>query len=192
MRARTDAVIARANAMLAAAAAAPPLPSPPTPLRPPAQRPRSSLLAPDIGGRSLSFAEEVLAIPYLSERSIMSYLRQDEALELRAASRTCREAVAEHGWSDWILGRSVIKRNVAGWRNCFPLARAANLQGNETLADVDFVHLRGVNKVSLDGCNQATITDAAFAHLRGIRTLAMDGCYQISDAAMEHLGVAPT
>ena len=49
----------------------------------------------------LSSAEEVLAIPYLSKRSIMSYLSQEGALELRAASRTCREAVAEHAWDDW-------------------------------------------------------------------------------------------
>ena len=87
----------------------------------------------------LSDAEELLAIPYLSQRSVMSYLHQDEALELRTASRTCREAVAEHGWSDWYNDRSVIKRNVAGWRKCFPLARAAMLFGNKALTDADFV-----------------------------------------------------
>ena len=137
----------------------------------------------------LSDAEEVLAAPNLSEHSILSFFLQDEALELRAASRTCREAVAEHGWSDFFGDSSVIKRNVAGWRKCVPLARAAVLDGNKTLADADFSHLRGVCKVSIEGCNQATITDAAFAHLRGIHTLDMGGCNQatITDAAFAHL-----
>ena len=48
----------------------------------------------------LSPAEEVLAIPYLSQRPVMSFLRQEEALSLRAASGACRDAVAEHAWCD--------------------------------------------------------------------------------------------
>ena len=121
--------------------------------------------------------------------SVLAFLRQDEALELRAASRTCREAVAEHGWSDWFIHRSIIKRDVVGWRKCFPLARAAMLDGIKTLADADFLHLLGVCKVSIEGCNQAAITDAAFAHLRGIHTLDMSDCKQatITDAAFAHL-----
>ena len=151
MRARTDAVIARAEARLAAMAAAGPQPA--------------------VRRARLSDAEEVLAIPYLSERSILSYLRQGEVLGLRATSRTCREAVAEHAWSDyddsdWSTGN--IKRNLAGWRKCFPLARAANLRYNKKLKDADFVHLRGIHTLGMRGCDQATITDAAFVHLRGI------------------------
>ena len=141
----------------------------------------------------LSDAEEVLAIPYLSQRSVMSYLRQDEVLELRAASRTCREAVAEHAWSDFDEAdpyvESCIRGRLSSWRECFPLARAANLSDNKKLTDADFVHLRGVRKVNMQGCSQATITDAAFAHLRGIHTLNMSGCNQaaITDAAFAHL-----
>ena len=36
-------------------------------------------------------------------------------------------------------------------------------------------------------CNQATITDVAFVHLRGIQLLTMDSCRQITDAALVHL-----
>ena len=127
MRERTNAVIARAEARLAAMTAA----------------------GPQVAVRCarLSDAEEVLAIPYLSERSVMSYLRQDEVLSLRAASRTCREAVAEHAWSDFdetFTTRSRIRGRLTSWRACFPLARAANLCLNNKLTDADFVHLRGV------------------------------------------------
>ena len=141
----------------------------------------------------LSDAEEVLAIPYLSARSVMSYLRQSEVLGLRAASRTCREAVAEHAWSDfdgtYPYAKSRIRGRVSSWRACFPLARAANLYGNKALTDADFVHFRGIQKLDMQGCKQATITDAAFAQLRGIHTLNMSCCKQatITDAAFVHL-----
>ena len=52
--------------------------------------PLSSLLAvapPNDERQRLSLAEELLSIPYLSQRSVMSFLRQDEAVALRAASR---------------------------------------------------------------------------------------------------------
>ena len=70
----------------------------------------SAIVAPDAPNRApgapepgapevqLSPAEEVLAIPYLSKRSVMSFLTQAEALPLRTASRACRDAVAEHAW----------------------------------------------------------------------------------------------
>ena len=175
---------------------------------PPADRNR--LLPAWSGG--LALAEEVLGIPYLSERSILSYLRQDEVLGLRAASRTCREAVAEHAWSDFDAQRSVIYMGrVAHWRKCFPRARAANLRYKSCIKDADFVHLRGLHTLRMIGCenitdaafmhlrgihtldmsyyDQAGITDAAFAHLRGIRTLDMSRCNQatITDAAFAHL-----
>ena len=43
-----------------------------------------------------SIAEQVFSIPYLSKLSVMSFLWQDEAVALRAASKACRDAVAEH------------------------------------------------------------------------------------------------
>ena len=174
LRARTDAVIARGQARFAAMAGAGPAAMPVPRVR-------------------LSLAEDVLAIPYLSERSILSYLRQDEVLGLRGASRTCREAVAEHAWSDfdeeYPFDKSRIRGRLSSWRSCFPLARAANLHRNKSLAGPDFVHLRGVRKVNMWGCSQTTITDAAFAHVRGIHTLNMSGCNQdtITDAAFAYL-----
>ena len=50
----------------------------------------------------LSLAEEVLAIPNLSKRSIMSFLRQEEVLPLRFVSVACRDAIAEHAWDDLV------------------------------------------------------------------------------------------
>ena len=49
---------------------------------------------------------------------------QDEALELRAASRMCRGAVAEHPWSD---GGSRVCGSLSSWRACLPQARAATI-----------------------------------------------------------------
>jgi hypothetical protein len=94
----------------------------------------SSLLpAPTPGDKRarLSLAEELLSIPYLSQRSVMSYLRQDEAVALRAASRACRDAVAEHAWEDFGEERyyplsSRIRGSLAAWRCCFPNARGTS------------------------------------------------------------------
>ena len=56
-----------------------------------------------------------------------------------------------------------------------------------TVTDAAFVHLRGIDTLSMWGCNQATITDAAFVHLTGIQSLSMTGCRQITDAAFKNL-----
>ena len=125
---------------------------------------------------------------------ILGYLWQDEALSLRAASRACREAVAEHPWEDlkcdiYDLPRSTICDSVAAWRRCFPHARAASISYNQTVTDADFVHLAGIRKLSMRNCDQDTISDAAFVHLAGIHTLNMHSCNQdtITDAAFLHL-----
>ena len=104
----------------------------------------------------LSPAEEVLAIPYLSQRSVMSFLYEEDVLGLRAASRACKDAVAEHAWGDFFSDTSVIKGSLASWRRCFPHATAAHLEGHKTVQDADLVHLHGVHKVCIDGCKQIT------------------------------------
>ena len=159
--------------------------------------PLSSLLAaapPSDQRQVLSIAEEVWSIPYLSQRSVMSFLWQDEAVALRAASRACRDAVADHTWEDFHevhpYSRSRIHGSrLAAWRRCFPNARAANISENMTITDADFVYLKGVRKLNMWYCNQLTITDAAFVHLKGIHTLNMGCCSQstITDAAFVHL-----
>ena len=72
----------------------------------------------------------------------------------------------------------------ARW-HCFPNARAAIINGSKTTTDADFVHLKGLRKLNMWGCDQPTITDAAFVHLQGIHTLEIAGCDQhtITDAA---------
>jgi len=127
----------------------------------------------------LSPAEEVFAIPFLSERSVMSFLTQAEALPLRAASRACRDAVAEHAWSDFDKAgiKSCIKGSLASWRRCFPRATAANLSDGK-LTDVDLLHLRGIRTLRLYACE--LISDAGLAHLSGIHTLYISWCRRVS------------
>ena len=141
----------------------------------------------------VSLAEETLGIPYLSQRSIMSYLRQTEALPLRAASRTCRDAVAEHAWDDSdpdchaegdFEELGLIRGSLAAWRRCFPCARAADLSGNAT-SDEGMASLRGVERVWLRSCH---MTDAGLAHLHAARELDVSACMSISDAGLAHLG----
>ena len=141
----------------------------------------------------LSSAEEVLCIPYLSQRSIMSFLRQDEALPLRLASRACRDAVAEHAWEDLCTvppyHDAAVRGSLSAWRRCFPLARSANVRRNLSICDADFVHLEGLRSFAMSYCHQRTITDAAFQHLKGVKTFYMGVCTQttITDAAYVHL-----
>jgi hypothetical protein len=101
----------------------------------------------------------------------------------------CRDAVAAHKWHD---ADTLIHRDVAGWRACFPRATAANISGarygpNKWVRDADFAHLAGLRELHMARC--VDVTDAAFAHLRGIHTLDMSECTQrtITDAAFAHL-----
>jgi len=133
----------------------------------------------------LSPAEEVLSIPFLSERSVMSFLRQEEAPPLRAASRACRDAVAEHAWSEYAFGKSAIRGSLVSWRRCFPHATAANLQDNKALTDADMVLLRGIHTLRVAGCTG--ITDAGLENVSGVYELGLDNCPQISDAGLAHI-----
>ena len=125
------------------------------------------------------------------EGSVLGFLRQDEVLGLRAASRACREAVAAHAWSDCDKEKGVRSRicSIALWRACFPKALVANINSNKTVTDADFAQFEGIHTLNMAGCTQRTITDAAFAHLRGIHELHMGSCSQgtITDAAFVHL-----
>lgn len=180
--------------------------SPELPLPPPDEDApsRPLLLGPPPGGRrNLAMLEDLLLMGDGTIRcSVLDHLWQDEARSLRAASKACREAVAAHPWSDFdapnndylyhsfgIRQRSMIRGRVSSWRACYPRARAANINFNDNVTDADFVHLRGLDTLSMSGCWQEGITDAAFAHLEGIHTLDMSYCKQstITDAAFVHL-----
>ena len=145
------------------------------------------------GNRGYALLEDVLMMGDGVIRSaVCDFLRQDEARSLRAASRMCREAVAEHPWSDWddtfLSGKSRILR-LSSWRACFPKARAANISFTMLLNGADLVLLQGIHKLNMSHCKLGTITDATFAHLRDIHTLNMSYCDQttITDAAFAHL-----
>ena len=153
-------------------------------------------MAPSPGDKRarLSLAEEVLSIPYLSKRSVMSFLRQEDVLGLRAASRACCDAVAEHAWDDLSTNRpmspteissSLIRGSVASWRRSFPAALSANLKGHKRLQSADLVHLAGVRIADLRDCR--LLTDEGLAHLRGIHALFISRCPLITDAGLAHL-----
>ncbi len=137
-----------------------------------------------------------------------------EATILRRLCREVKSTVADFPWED---ERTVVARNVAAWRVCFPMARCARVSDEEedgsdpnmvdadfvhfvglrrldmsdcrSITDAAFVHLKGIHTLDMSGCNQTTITDAAFVHLKGIHTLNMVYCWQpsITDAALVHL-----
>ena len=61
----------------------------------------------------------------------------------------------------------------------FPRCKGVNIQGRLD-TDADFVHLVGIEKLYMMGCNQPTITDAAFI---------MRGCRPHQVAAAQALGL---
>ena len=131
----------------------------------------------------LSTAEKVLSFPYPPQSSVMSFLRQEEALPLRSASRACRDVVAAHVWGAEYGSTSRIMGSLASWRRCFPNATWACVRGS--CESDEFSHLTGL--VGLDIYDCIWITDAHLAHLTGITALYMAGCVQITDAGLAHL-----
>lgn len=131
----------------------------------------------------LSTAEKVLSFPYPPQSSVMSFLRQEEALPLRSASVACRDVVAAHVWGAEYGGSSRIMGSLASWRRCFPNATWACVSGARE--SDEFAHLSGV--IGLDITDSVWITDAYLAHLTGITALHMAGCVQITDAGLAHL-----
>ena len=131
---------------------------------------------------------------------------------LRLTCKALREAASNAPWVD---AETRIRSRVGAWRAAYPLARAANVFGQEWLCDADFVHFRGLHTLDMSYCDQyqnigfqfllflhvpgfetlgpsdntASITDAAFVHLAGIRKLDISYCNQagITDTAFTHL-----
>lgn len=50
-----------------------------------------------------------------------------------------------------------------------------------------FVHLRGIQALSMSGCDQDAIETNDFEHLEGIVSLTIDGCTQLSGKIFAHL-----
>ena len=88
-------------------------------------------------------------------------------------------------------GKSQLVANLKKWRNAYPNALSAVLSKTATFPSEDFVHLRGVRYLDLNG--NLSITDEAFGHFqtfkgeKGIHTLKMGGCRHITDEAFENL-----
>ena len=134
-------------------------------------------------------------------RSILSFLMQEEALPLRAASCACREAVAGHAWDvsseqtapyyDLFdcVSSSRIRGSLASWRRCFLRATHADFSNRKRwyrdVTDADMVHLSGIHTLGMSWSTR--ITDAGLAHLRGIHTLDMSRCTLVTDASLAHL-----
>ena len=123
-----------------------------------------------------------------------------ESNALRGVCVEFREADMDFPWMD---EKSRIRGILRAWRAAFPTARAVNVMWRRDIVDSDFfvyirggpavmrlhivylsgcrrvmnsafVHLRGIQKLDMSWCNQATITGAAFMHLREIFTLYTD------------------
>jgi hypothetical protein len=159
--------LAQPHARLAAphAPLAQPAAPPAQPDAPPPQPPYDLLGGYDPGESAL---EAVLSAGWGElTRPMLSFLTQEEARPLRAASSVCCKAVAEHAWgaesSSWISG------SLASWRRCFPRATFANVSEHPTITDADMVHLSGIHTLLLSKCSE--ITDSGLAHLGGIHTL---------------------
>jgi hypothetical protein len=110
--------------------------------------------------------------PHLRNR-VLSALTLMDAANLRGVSRRTCQAVADHQWRD---SKTRIRGSLQLWRRSFPNAASANISERVDLADADFVYLRGIHTLNMEGCGQSIITDAAFAYLRGIHTLDMSFC----------------
>jgi hypothetical protein len=112
-------------------------------------------------------------------RGILANYNTREATQLLRShnNKELREAIAIFPWNDL---ETRITGPLAEWRAIFPNAIAANISNRNDLTDADFVHLRGIHRLNMSGCNQIGITDAAFANLVGIHTLDMSGCNQTS------------
>ena len=170
-------------------------------------------IIPFAGGDGSHSVLSVLFGAHSIGQGIFSFMTMIDSNIVRPVCRECRQAIMDFPWMDDV---SKIKGSVEAWRVAFPLARAVNVMERQDIVDADFVHIRGDARVRLhivdmrgcrrvtdaafihlrgiqilcmNNCNQVTITDAAFVHLRGIHTLGMNGCNQvtITDAAFVHL-----
>jgi hypothetical protein len=168
---------------------------------------------PFAGGEGSHSVLSVLFGAHSIGQGIFSFMTMIESNNVRPVCRECRQAIKDFPWMD---EKSKIKGSVKAWRAAFPVARAVNVAMRQDIFDADFVHirgdarvrlhtvdmrgckrvtnaafvhLRGIQKLYMSGCNQVTITDVAFVNLRGIHTLDMIGCNQptITIAALVHL-----
>lgn len=141
-------------------------------------------------------------IDVLFEHGVLRFFTTKEARRLRAVCREFLDNVSVTPWDDMTtrIGREYVRigRSIALWRECFPVAIAANVSMRDDLSDRHFRFFRGLHRLDIsqeyEYNERATppnvdISDAAFAHLQGIRTLTMQDVRQlaITDAAFVFL-----
>ena len=135
--------------------------------------------------RALGIAPEVM----------FSFLDMIDANTLKLVCKLTREDVRNAFWSvdikEMFWDRRQQVANLNKWRNAYPNALSATLSETVIFPTEDYVHLRGVRYLNLNG--NKSITDAAFDHfqtfdgVKGIDTLYMSGCATITDKAFENL-----
>jgi hypothetical protein len=126
--------------------------------------------------------------------NVLSCLRMDEALPLRAAGKLTCEAVAAHPWDwetqgpppPWIMFRSgdALRR----WRACFPTATSVNLADlyENQFTDADVGVLQGITALQLSHCDG--LTDACLAPLaESLKRVRINRCSTLSGAVLEPL-----
>ena len=117
---------------------------------------------------------------------ILGHLNEENKGRLKLTSKLLEENVKEASRGSMDI---VIKGSLERWRKANPNAKYANISGRKDLTDEDFVHLKGIKHLNMQGCNQAGITNQAFVHLKDIKHLNMVLCNQpgITDDAFENL-----
>ena len=92
------------------------------------------------------------------DNKLLRLLSAADATRFRGVCAEARDAVAAYPWEEEMRVRGSLR----AWRSCFPRATRVDISGRRDLVDADFVHLAGMRRVNMSGCNQETITDGAF------------------------------
>lgn len=114
--------------------------------------------------------------------TLLDMFDTSSVLPLRAVNKDFKNAIATHAWANM----TIVKRDLAHWRACFPRAQSVNLSNlYNTLVDTDLVHVQGIKNLDMSYCWR--ITGESFHYLRGIQQLTIRGCWKITDNAIQQL-----
>jgi len=113
---------------------------------------------------------------------VMQFAGMRTAAVARATSTQFQNVTEKIGWRECVLLEG---RQLAGWRACFPKAKAVRV-ANAT--DADLLHVSGVQFVHLEGCTE--VTDEGLKHLGFAKRLYLAECARITDEGLAHLSSA--
>ena len=83
-----------------------------------------------------------------------------DACSLRLLCKEFNESVTDFRWDD---STTRVTKFIHLWKICFPHAKTINIS-NTKITDLDFIHLKHVNKINMANCN--LVTDEAFKYLQ--------------------------